>query len=88
MYDNFLIYNINVLEQQLRDLETKTWKENDGNKPKLRLYKEFKRDKDREKYLELNMYGKERSVLEQFLLGCLCYCHSYVNKQLKFFLGD
>ncbi len=26
MYDNFLLCNINVLEQQLRDLETKIWK--------------------------------------------------------------
>ncbi len=52
-------------------METKTWKENVCNKPKLRLYKEFKRDKGRERYLELNMYKKERSVLAQFLLGIL-----------------
>ena len=71
MFDNFSIpvCNINVLGQQLRDLETKTWKENVCDKPKLRLHKEFKQDKDRERYLELNMYRKERSVLAQFHLG-------------------
>ena len=61
MCDNFLICNIHVLEQQLRDLETKICKENVGNKPKLRLCKE--QDKDRERSLELNIYRKERSVL-------------------------
>ncbi len=35
---------------------------NVGNKPKLRLYKECKQHKDRERYLELNMYRKERFV--------------------------
>ncbi len=46
-------------------------KENVGNKPKLRLYKEFKQDKDRERYLGLNMNRKDRSVLAQFRLGIL-----------------
>ncbi len=50
-------------------METKIWKENVGNKPKLRLYNEFKRDKDREGYLELNMHRKERSILALFRLG-------------------
>ncbi len=36
-YDNFLICNINVLEQQLGDLETKTWKDNVGNYPQIKV---------------------------------------------------
>ncbi len=52
---------------QIRDLETKTWKENVGNKPKLRLYEEFKRDKDREKCLE----QKEEISFSKISLECI-----------------
>ncbi len=68
LMSDFFTCNTNVVEQQIRDLEARTWGKKFGDKSKLKLCKEFRNNKNHEIWLGLNMYRTERSILAQWKL--------------------
>jgi len=71
IYENFMLCNLKLAETQMKQAENTEWKANLEHKPKLRLYRKIKFNKEPETYVKLNMNRLERSLLAQLRLGIL-----------------